>query len=155
MNNTTELQKSYLAGFIDGEGYIGITFQRKKETKISSATPRYHPFLIIVNTNKEILDFIKDIIGEGKVYIGKKSNGRWKESYQYKLTKADNLEEILTAILPYLKLKNRQCEVLLDFIKRRKSIKPKVGKGSRGITSFSQKDHRLYQKLLLLNKRGI
>jgi len=28
--NVKENEKAWLAGFIDGEGYIGITFQRKK-----------------------------------------------------------------------------------------------------------------------------
>ena len=134
---------------------LALLFKEKKEIKTSSATPRYHPFLIIVNTNKEVLNFIKELISDGKIYISKKSNGKWKEAYQYKLTKMNILEEVLINILLYLKLKRVQCESLLYFIKRRKSIKPKVGKGSHGITSFSQIDHELYQKLLLLNKRGV
>jgi len=155
MNKINKTQRAWLAGFIDGEGYIGITFQRKKETRFSSATPRYHPLLIIVNTNKEVLSFIKRVINDGKIYVGKESNGKWKKSYQYKLTKRDTLEEILTAILPYLKLKNQQCKILLNFIRRRKNIKPRTGEGSRGITSFNQRDQKLYQELLLLNKRGV
>lgn len=60
MNQLSKLEKSWLAGFIDGEGYIGITFQRKKETKQSAASPRYHPYLIVANTNKEVLLYIQE-----------------------------------------------------------------------------------------------
>ena len=59
------LSVEYLAGFIDGEGYIGITFQRKKETHYQSASARYHPYLIITNNNYEILNDIKNFIGSG------------------------------------------------------------------------------------------
>ena len=81
MGNYSEIQKAWLAGFIDGEGYIGITFQRNKETRKSSATPKYHPFLIIVNTNKNILDIIMDFIGDGRLYIAHRAFNRSKQSY--------------------------------------------------------------------------
>lgn len=45
-------EKAWLAGFIDGEGYVGITFQKKKETKTQAASPLYHPYIIIANTNR-------------------------------------------------------------------------------------------------------
>jgi len=148
------LEKSWLAGFIDGEGYIGITFQRKKETKQSAPSPRYHPFLIIVNTNKEVLLHIKELIGEGRLYTLNKGLGKSKKSYQYKLTKMSTLLEVLEGILPYLKIKKKQCELLINFIKRRKSIKPITGRGYRGVTSFNNDDEGIYRLLLSLNKKG-
>lgn len=66
----------------------------------------------------------------------------------------ETLSEILESILPYLKVKKEQCKLLIDFIKRRKSIKPITGRGYRGVTSFTQDDEELYKLLLLLNKRG-
>lgn len=44
-NDLTNEQKAWFAGFIDGEGYLGITFQRKKENRNQSASPCYHSLL--------------------------------------------------------------------------------------------------------------
>ncbi len=157
MNQLSESEKSWLAGFIDGEGYIGTTFQRKKETKCSAASPRYHPYLIITNTNKEILLYINKIIGDGRLYLLNKKNenlGKWKVGYQYKLTKKETLLQILEYILPYLKVKDKQCKILIDFIKRRDDIKIITGRGSRGITSYNQDDEEIHKSILLLNKKG-
>ena len=156
MSKINEFEKAWLAGFIDGEGYIGITFQRKKQTSTSSASPLYHPFLIIVNTNKDVLLYIKQLIGGGKLYILRKKNSHNnKKCYQFKLTKMDRLLRLLEEIDPYLKIKNKQCEFLIAFLKRRMYIKPITGRGSRGITSFTDEDKEIYDNLLSLNKRGI
>ena len=154
MKKLSKTEKAWLAGFIDGEGYIGLTFQRKKVTKHSAASLRYHPFLIIANTNKEVLYFIRELIGEGRIYVMHKSTNNKKTSYQYKLTKMDVLYEILVLLLPYLRVKGVQCQLLINYIKRRRSINPKTGRGRRGVTSFTDIDEEIYQQLLLLNKRG-
>ena len=151
----SEIDKAWLAGFIDGEGYIGITFQRKKETQSSAASPRYHPYLIIANTNKDVLKIIKGMINDGKIYILNKGRGNNKLSYQYKLTKMDQLLEILGYVLPHLRIKDEQCIILINFIKRRNNIKPITGRGYRGVTSFTHEDEAIYRKLLSLSKRGV
>lgn len=156
MLKINEIKKSWLAGFIDGEGYIGITFQFKKSTKTSEASPRYHPYLIITSTNLGVLVYIKKIIGERKLYnINKNKNVKHKEAFQYKLSKMNVLLEILNCIIPYLKIKQVQCKILIDYITRRMQIKPITGRGTRGVSSFNENDEKLYQQLLTLNKRGI
>ncbi len=67
INNLNPEQKAWLAGFVDGEGYLGITFQRKKETRSQAASPHYHPYLVIANTNLPALSYIQEIVGAGKV----------------------------------------------------------------------------------------
>ena len=67
----------------------------------------------------------------------------------------DVLLTVLETILPYLKIKQKQCEVLIQFIKHRREAKPIRRRGYRGVTSFSQQDHEAYKQLLMLNKRGI
>lgn len=53
--NKNKKEIIWLAGFIDGEGYIGIEHQRKKETNKQSASLLYHPYLIISNSNYDVL----------------------------------------------------------------------------------------------------
>lgn len=147
-------QKAWLAGFIDGEGYIGITFQRKKETSWQASSPLYHPWLIVANTSLPALTYVQEIIGAGKIYVLKKATGRTKESFQYKLGSMRVLQEVLESIEPYLKIKSIQCRTLIEFIKRRRNVVFVTGRRSRGHTSFNGEDEDLYQMLLTLNKRG-
>ena len=97
-------EAAWLAGFIDGEGYIGITFQRKKETRTQAPSPRYHPYLIIANTDKRALDSIVIRTGMGRIHSEVKREG-CKPSYQYQVTKRDQLYDLLDRILPYLRIK--------------------------------------------------
>jgi len=151
----TEPQKAYLAGFIDGEGYVGLTFQIKKETSQNSATPRYHPYLIIANNNSPVLFHIKDIIGEGKIYELKRSSRNQKPGFQYKLTKMSTLETLLPAIEPYLIVKKQQAKLLIRYLNTRRSKRITTGTGSRGATSFDRAEEQIHQELLLLNKKGV
>ena len=152
VNLLSPIQKAWLAGFIDGEGFIGITFQRKKENTQQSATPRYHPYLIITNKDKNSIYFIKNIVGEGRIYESKVNDSSPSPIYQYKLTKARELTNLLKEIKQYLIVKNQQCELLLEYLKLRKERKIITGRGSRGKTSFSIEEEEIYKKLLALNK---
>lgn len=153
-NNLSTEQKCWLAGFIDGEGYLGIIFQRKKETKSQAASPRYHPYLVIANTDLSVLSYIEEMIDAGKVYALKKATERTKKSFQYKLTRMEILQNVLESIEPHLKIKFSQCHILIEFIKRRRRTTFVTGRGSRGRTSFTDADEDSYRSLLKLNKRG-
>ena len=157
--NIPEREIPWLAGFIDGEGYIGIERQRKKETTKQAASLLYHPYLIIANSNSNVLKFIRECIGYGYIYEvrrkkSKSSHNNEKPGFQYKLTKMDQLKPLLNLLRPYLHLKQQQCDLLLKFINIRKSARRIYGP-HRGYTSFSNLEEEIYQKLLTLNKRGI
>ena len=153
-NNLTELEKAWLAGFIDGEGYLGITFQRKKETKSQAASPLFRPYLVLANTNLSVLSYIKNIIGAGKIYDMKKATEKTKKSFQYKLMRMEILQDVLESIESYLRIKSDQCRILIEFTKRRRRVTYVTGYGSRGRTSFTDADENSYRSLLKLNKRG-
>lgn len=156
INALSPIQRAWLAGFIDGDGFIGLTFQRKKENKQQSSTPLYHPYLIITNKNKTSIFYVKEMIGEGCVYqLGKKANKQHSPIFQYKLSKMDALINLLEKIKPYLKIKHLQCDLLLKYIKTRQRKFITTGRGSKGTTSFSTEEEEIYRKLLALNKRGV
>ena len=151
-----EKEIAWLAGFIDGEGYIGITFQRKKENRRQSASARYHPYLVISNNNYRVLKGIKEFIGSGYIYqLSRNSElrNKQKQSFQYKLTEMNGLKNLLSSVQPYLRLKQKQCALLISFINIRKNAKRIYGP-YRGATSYTTEEE-IYQKLLNLNKRGI
>jgi len=143
-------QSAWLAGFIDGEGFIGITFQRKKENKIQSASPRYHPYLIITNKNRDSIFFIHKLVPGGRIY----EFSPLSPVFQYKLSKREVLRDLLKELKPYLIVKKRQSKLVLKYIDIRNSRKITTGSGSRGKTSFSLEEENIYRQLLSLNKRG-
>lgn len=149
----TNEQAAWLAGFIDGEGYLGLTYQVKAVSNQSAASPRYHPYLIITNTDSAAIERIKKLLGVGRVYTIT-SKSPHKSAYQLKITKGADLLPVLARLQPFLIIKQRQCNVLTSWLQRRMGIKPITGRGRRGVTSFGQYDDTIYHQLLNLNRRG-
>jgi len=154
MNILSPTQKAWLAGFIDGEGFIGITFQRKKENNFQSATPRYHPYLIVTNNNKDSILYIQKLVGDGRVYRLTRASLLYSPTFQYKLTKREVLFDLLKKIESFFVVKREQSRLLIKYLNLRRERMIITGGGSRGKTSFSIEEEDIYQKLLSLNKRG-
>ena len=149
----TNEELAWLAGFIDGEGYIGLTYQVKAASRQSAATPRYHPYLIVTNTNMGAIEQIHAILGIGKVYKIPRQDDKSKDAYQLKITKALDLLLVLEQLQPFLRVKREQCELLVSYLRYRMTVKLLTGRGRRGVTSFGEKDAEVYQRLLVLNKK--
>lgn len=148
-----ETDKAWLAGFVDGEGYIGIVRVRKKPGPWNSDTFLYHPWVIVTNTQPNIIDYIQTVVSTQKrAFLG--HTGDRKHGYQAKITKFDDVIEFLEALLPYLKLKQEQAKLLIQFCKLRKNAKVISGRGHRGRSSFGTVEENIYLKLRELNKRG-
>ena len=65
----------YLAGFVDGEGYLGLARIRRRHR-----SPEYCLRLSIYNTNRAILEEIKRTTGGTMSVVGQRRAG-WKPSY--------------------------------------------------------------------------
>src|SRR3972149_172284 len=97
---------AYLAGLIDGEGWVGIT--RRFD-------PRYRrgywemPIIDVANTNKEVLEIVKERIGFGRIYS--QARGTSKPVHHLKFYPT-NLRKLLPHIAPYLVIKRDQAEKL-------------------------------------------
>lgn len=149
----SETDKAWLAGFIDGEGYIGIVRSRKKITGQSSDTLLYHPWVIVTSTDVKVLEDIQLVVSTQKRASLSRTAGH-KAAYQIKITKFNDVVLLLEAVLPYLRLKHKQAKILVEFCKYRDSVKIITGRGSRGKTSFGEVEEKMYLKLRELNKRG-
>ena len=103
----TNQDLSYIAGFVDGEGCINIVVANRKKSKTHVVT------LTIGNTNKEVLTWISSVFGFGRIHLvnrSKKSN--WKICYGLRWC-AQQAEDVISAIYPWLKVKKRQAEIAL------------------------------------------
>jgi hypothetical protein len=139
---------SYLAGIIDGEGYVGIRKCNKKND--GSLIPEYKPTVVICNTNYNLMVFLKENFNGS---ICKKNKGLkvlWKQSYSFEFNRTE-IKRILPKIIPYLIIKKEQAEMVMNLFKTYKHC----GIGHRYTPEEVAEKENLHIKSLKLNKRGI
>ena len=144
--------KIWLAGFIDGEGYIGTN-------------PAGCIRLFIVNTDKYVLDNIKKFY-HGNVYKRKNLNKRWKVRYSFEVS-SNYAKIIFDDILPFSIIKRKQIELALEvqylneklnLANRLNNLKHKrSGKGRflPNDSDLKKKKKELVSMLASLTKRGV
>ncbi len=111
--NETEL--AYIAGIIDGEGYLGISC-----TKTSIGNNCYYPRLTVHMLDRESIDLMcavfkikmRNSILNQKSYFSFYANGK-------------NLKTILLLIYKYLRVKKKHADLLLKLIESKEKNKPK------------------------------
>jgi len=133
----------YIAGFIDGEGCISV--KRAKNRRVGTV------FLQITNTNLGILTAIKFVLESFGILSARiftqNQGGNRKTCYHLDVHKQDDLLLLCTILLDKLYLKRRQCEIVLEYIKLRKT----EGKSNH----FADERELLEFELHALNKRGL
>ena len=138
---------AYLAGLVDGEGCIN--FYRTK-SKSCSKGYTFVARLAISNSDVETLIELRERLGMGNVIKKPKQLGNRKDGYNLCLH-ARAVRQLLPLILPYLRIKKKQAEIVLGFLNRQR-----WGGWKRGLT---QQEHDLREiessALGKLNQRGI
>ena len=102
----TEL--AYIAGIVDGEGYIGISADHRKRNPVR---PCWRLRVSVTNNNEWLMQYLKFAFG-GSVTM--KSGSRVKPCYDWVLNRG-KAAEFLKLILPYLRLKRPQAEIAIKF----------------------------------------
>jgi len=101
---------AYIAGLIDGEGYIGI--KKSKAYKCQDRkTPGYHARIQIRMVDEQAIKFISETLG-GWYYKEKPNctNGRPLYCYQASDKRA---ETILSIVIPFLRVKKESANTVL------------------------------------------
>ncbi len=143
--NERTVRLARLAMLIECEGSITIGMTPPTKTR---NRPALTPMVSITNTAEQITDeAIETLIAEG---IGLSSKRRRpsvglgkKMRTDVHMHAFDRTEKLLTTILPYLRSKKRQAELVLEFIKSRRSAAPKA--------PYSDLEWRLTTDVRLLN----
>ena|SRR3990167_10228679 len=89
----------YIAGFFDGEGYVGFGFRMRPEVRI-------------VHTYLPVLEQLKELYGGG-IYPRKKTPVRHKIAYDWVLVDSQKVYKFLSDIRPYLLEKKERVELVL------------------------------------------
>lgn len=146
--NYKDTDLAWLAGFLDGEGTIGIGRTNGKNYKHAY----YRPYIQAPNTDdrpiKVMANIIESITGKEQSITINKSPNKQKNMYRIRIATQWELLMLLPMLMPYLTCKKEQAELTLSFVKRR------FDRGVRHWYQYKEQDDLDYQRSLLLNKRG-
>lgn len=112
----SEVDLAYIAGLFDGEGSIIA----KKDTRRGNA---YRAS--VTNTNREVLVWICELLGYGRVYTHSQGHAVWKDSYVLFIMGLEHIKDFLDAIRPYVKVKRDALEIMSALVDRRLSLQEK------------------------------
>lgn len=154
-----EVDKAYIAGIFDGEGTIGI-YKHKSKDSAKRRGYVYETTLYVVNTDKQLIELMYSYFG-GNMRTRKKQKENHKTSYAWNIS-GSKVINVLEIILPYLRLKKRQGELLIEFQKIKDSLKMFFIKNPNNYNRpcaygkiYTPRMHKIYKEIRKMNKRGI
>ena len=110
--NPTDTEWAYLAGFIDGEGYIG------------AVKSGYNVRVRILQKNSSVLESLVDDFPVGNL-TRRRFNGKFYPIWQ--IQGAREVAWLLEGCLPYLRLKKDQAEIAIYLANNRRAISTEEG----------------------------
>ena len=144
---------SYLAGFVDGEGTISISRRTRDKQR---GWFSYDPYLSIVDSDIEVMKYIKDRIGFGSLRLISKSRLKKRAELSIMTKPCYGLwfpnekgRELIKALLPYLRVKANQARLVLDMPIRGKSRDP-ITNGER-----QRNQEYVYGELKMIHGRNV
>lgn len=133
---------AYIAGLIDGEGYLGIF-------RTSSKTKHLQSIIVIGLQSKETIDFVQSIF-HGSINTSYTPSAQRAGMYYWKLYSKERQKEFLSLLLPYLKAKKDVALILLQYLDRGPRVKS-AGRGKGAIAVHYLEDEQDYWAIRKLN----
>jgi uncharacterized protein YerC len=97
---------AYLAGFIDGEGYIGIESAPRGLGSVN---------ITIANCEVSVLESIRERLGVGAIY-SQQQREHWRRRYVLKIGNAHDCRLALRIVRPYLQIKGEAADAMLEHV---------------------------------------
>jgi hypothetical protein len=139
---------AYFAGILDGEGNVSIE-RVAPNAKQRTHNPRHQARVTVVNTSPELIEWLVAHFG-GTVQARKIDPLKHKQTWAWRLAEIPVLA-LLKLTLPYLVIKRRQAELVIEFVEGRVNFR-----GYKMITpeELARRD-RLWNEIKRLNKMGV
>lgn len=145
-----EVERAWLAGVIDGEGSILISKIAPKKGHYRRGF-YYRVNLEIANSNHLFLKRVLELIGKGSTSLNKEKNPLRKDKWQYTGSSLV-LKAVLLQILPYLTVKRRVAEKMLEYLA---FVDANPIDGPIQVRpGFDERRDALYEEIKRLNERG-
>ncbi len=137
---------AYLAGLFDGEGCLLIA-RTSPGKPWSSRQFRFQSRVSLNIRERHICEAFKKAFG-GSVRKNSRNNEKWATTYNWQ-GNSKTVIAMSEALLPFLRLKNRQAKLLLQFQKlKAKSLNKQLDDKTYKIYN------EFYEKMRKLNKKG-
>ena len=115
-DTVSELDLAYVAGFFDGEGTVDVSQSWSNRDHILVTGYR----LSIVNTNREVLEYVQRILGGvGVFYTSWDGNSAHAVKYQYCVRGLCVIRDVMVKLMPYLIVKKEAVLTMLDLVESR------------------------------------
>lgn len=138
----TEL--GWIAGIIDGEGYIGISkLRNKNRAKMHGKIQWTGPRISVASTTICMQKELARIFGSGEIHLKQNKRDNQRDTYAWALSSSREVGAFLTVIEPLLVVKKHQAGIVKEFSLRRL-------KGNR----YTTWEDDAITKIVQLNKRG-
>jgi dCTP deaminase len=107
----TEMQRGYIAGLIDGQGYVGVVPPDNDGYEAAR--------LAFGSPNQTLLENVRTMIGTGRLaeLTGKRAPG-----FELLVTRPADIQYLLSQVFPYLTDKQSAAAAVMDHLKSTKSI---------------------------------
>ena len=136
---------AYIAGLVDGEGTLSIWRESQPENKTGFKSVIT---FTIAQANQPFLEDIREILGNGRIYsTGRVKNPKHKKCFQLGF-KRHQTRWILPQLIPYLRIKRRQAELVMQCLDT-------LDRSSRRDGDAHAERAALYHECHALNQRGI
>lgn len=159
----TQAELGWLAGILDGEGYVGLRLQVDTRKKLH----RYiNPFVSVTNTDEAIILRIHEIAKRlgASLYIRacKACKNGKKDYFVAQSHKMTHVLLLLAPVMGYMTGEKRErAELVVRFCKLRKSNEgirnPDIGNGKRGagrIYPYTTEEWGIFEKCAPMMRRG-
>ena len=107
----SDMQRGYIAGLIDGQGYVGIMPPNPDGYQAAH--------LAFCSPNRLLLESIRSVIGTGQLA---ELQGKRTPAFELVITRPADIQYILLQVFPYLTDKQSSAAAVLDHLKSTKSI---------------------------------
>ena len=140
-------QLAYIAGVIDSDGCISLI--------LNSKTGWVRPRVAINQVQPEAIDFIISLFG-GNLYIAEQpEESVWKDRYEWRLYSLRKVKPFLIAILPFLQIKSRQAQLVIEFCSLRLNKLGKRYQGGKHNKTYTEREMIVFDNVKSLNQRGV
>ena len=119
--NLSEKDLIYIAGFVDGEGCfcVGKPKRRgKRHFKKPDSEFYYYPYFCVYNTDEQIIRWLVKVIPFLSFGDCPPRKLGYKPQYRASSSNRDNIKALFPGLIPHLKIKKRQAELLLELCDR-------------------------------------
>jgi len=118
LKTLSSTQKSYLAGFLDGDGSIYVRLKPNSTYKYGF---QIAPYIVFFQSKKERTNFGKICSLCGLGHMRERKDG----ILEYIISKKDAIREFLVAVEPYVILKDQQVKLMIKILDLKDKVKNK------------------------------